>query len=137
MARPSKLTPEITAEFERILSAVPYWETAADYLGLHPSTVWRWLRRGEREPDGPYGTFCKVVKKARAGLEITLAGRVRTEPEAWQRYAWMLERAYPEHWGKRVDITLRKEAERLAVEYGLDADALIAEAERIVTEAHA
>jgi hypothetical protein len=48
--------------------------------------------------------------------------------------AWLLERRHPEEWGRRdrVDFTIRKEAERLAGQLGLDAAALIQDAERIV-----
>ena len=132
--RPSKLTPALIAQFVPLLEAVPYWQTAADYLGLPRQTVWAWLRKGERAEHSIYGQFHDVVKKARARTELALAARVRTEPEQWQRFAWMLERAYPEHWGKRLDITLRQEAEYLAAEYGLDRDEVLREVERVLAE---
>ena len=132
--RPSKLTPALIKEFETLLSVVPYWETAADYLELPAVTVYRWMKRGEREPGTLYGEFCRVTKKARARHEISLAREVRQQPLNWQRFAWMLERAFPDHWGKRTEITFRKEAAWVAQEYGLDEKTVLAEVERALAE---
>jgi hypothetical protein len=45
-----------------------------------------------------------------------------------------LERRHPDKYGRRVaiDISLRDEATRLAAQYGLDPEALLAEAESLV-----
>ena len=50
VARPTKLTPAVA---ERILSAIRagnFMEVAARYAGISPSTLYRWLERGD--PDG-------------------------------------------------------------------------------------
>ncbi len=56
----------------------------------------------------------------------------------WQAAAWWLERRKHEDFGRRekVDMTLdaKKDAERVAAGLGLDADAVLAEAERILKE---
>ena len=42
-----KCTPEITAEFAKLIRAGNYFETAAAFLGIYPKTAYRWLQRGE------------------------------------------------------------------------------------------
>lgn len=45
--RPTKCTPELTAEFANLMAAGNYLETACDFLGIHKTTVYRWLNRAE------------------------------------------------------------------------------------------
>ena len=51
----------------------------------------------------------------------------------WQAAAWKLERRYPDEWGRRdrLELDVKREAERLAQEHGLDAGQLIHLADRI------
>ena len=59
--------------------------------------------------------------------------------KSWQAAAWWLERRKHEDYAQRqrvdMNVDLHRVAEKLADADGLDADALIAEAERIVSEA--
>ena len=48
---------------------------------------------------------------------------------------FLLEAHRPERYRETIRIDLRREAERLAAELGVDAEAAIAEAERLVAEA--
>lgn len=61
-------------------------------------------------------------------------------PGQWTAAAWWLERRKWQDYGRheRVEVTLdvRKEAERLAAELGIDSADAIAEAERILAESH-
>lgn len=141
IGRPSKaeqlLTPEILEAVGQLLAEGNFKETVADFLGIDRKTWWNWEQRGEREPDSIYGEFFHVVKKASAAAEILLVRSIRLGFEGWQSKAWIAERRFPQHWGKRVEITLRHETERLAEEHGLDADELYREAQRIAEEAAA
>lgn len=137
--RPSKaehlLTPEMIAAVGLLLAEGNFKDTVSDFLGIDRKTWWNWEQRGEREPDSIYGEFLHVVKKASATAEILLLRGIRVGAPGWQGQAWIAERRFPERWGKRVDITIRREAERLAAELGMDPSDLIAEAERIASEA--
>jgi hypothetical protein len=141
IGRPSKaeqlLTPEMLQEIGNLLAEGHFKETVADALGIHRATWWRWEQLGESNPGSIYADFCNVVKKASAVGEILLVRSIRAGFEGWQSKAWIAERRFPQRWGKRVEITLRHEAERLAQEHGLDPDELYREAQRIAEEAAA
>lgn len=136
--RPSKaeqlLTPQMLEEVGLLLAEGHYKETVSDFLGIHRATWWTWEQRGDAEPGSIYEQFRDVVKKASAAGEILLVRQIRAGGPEWQRLAWITERRFAQRWGKRYEITIRQEAERLAAEHGVDAAALIAEAEKIASE---
>ncbi len=47
MARPSKLTPEITKRLTEAIRAGNYYEAACGYAGIHYSTFRKWMQKGE------------------------------------------------------------------------------------------
>lgn len=84
-------------------------------------------------------TFLDAVKKAENEAEQRFLGQVAQAAKTnWQAAAWWLERRKHEDFSRRekVDMTLdaKKDAERVAAGLGLDAEAVLAEAERIVKE---
>lgn len=109
-------------------------ETAAEYAGIDRSTYFRWMQKGARRA-GPYRDFRDAIMKARVEVEIAHVVIIeQAMAKSWQAAAWWLERRRNDRWGRReaLDVTIRREAERLAQETGLDADEIIAEAERLV-----
>ena len=53
-------------------------EAAAEAEGVAATTVREWLRRGKREPDGPFGEFvraCEPVVEAEAPMSVGEAER--------------------------------------------------------------
>ena len=88
--------------------------------------------------------YVDVVKRAATEGKVTeyfdprgnLSRRV-TEYD-WRAAAWMLERRMTDTYGQRQKVDMRVDidaaAEKVANETGLDKDALVAEAERLVTE---
>ena len=136
--RPSKaeqlLTPEMLEHVGKLLAEGHYQETVSDFLGIRRETWWAWMQRGEREPESIYAEFSNVVKKASAAAEIMLAQEIRYGADNWQSRAWIMERRFPKRWGKRVEITLREEAKRLAADLGVPEATVVAEAERIAAE---
>jgi transposase len=116
--RPTDLTPEVVADAARLLPTVLYLSTVADYIGVHRTTVQRWLRRGREEEkrlrnprakskpsEALYLQFRIAHKKALAAGEIRAAGVIRkAASEHWQAAAWILERRFPERWGRDRSI---------------------------------
>ena len=128
MARPTKYTPETVKRIVDALAAGNTRRAAAAYGGIDEDTLGRWLRR--------YADFADAVKNAEAQAEVGHVARIAQASAAgtWQASAWWLERRRHADWGKvdRVEVEIRRAAEKLADEYGLDATELIREAEEIV-----
>lgn len=94
--RKTKYTPETV---ERIIEAVRMGATyklACAYAGIGQSIFHHWM---STKPD-----FAAAVKEAEAAGSLELLKRIQREVEngAWQAAAWMLERRYPESYGRRV-----------------------------------
>ena len=96
MARPTKLTPERRDRIVKAMGAGNYLEAAARSAGVHPSTVYRWLERAEREPDGLYRDFAEEVRRAEADAEVHAVAIVRRAmAEDWKAALAYLERRHP------------------------------------------
>lgn len=117
-----------------------YNAVAAENGGISERTFYYWLERGEKATKGIYFQFLHAIKKARADAETERVGKIREygmgtravekwtitrangdfeEHESygtgnWQALAWLLERQYPERWGRRDKVELTdKEGEQL------------------------
>lgn len=127
MARPTKYDDEVAKKICSYLRQGNTRKAACAASGISDQTFANWQKR--------YLDFLERVKKAEAEAETAhvenIAHAARTY---WQASAWWLERRHREDWGRRdqLDVNLRRDAERLAAENGLDAEAIIREAERIV-----
>lgn len=116
MARPTKLTPEIS---KRICEAIRIGATrlfAAEYADIDESTFYRWIERGNNEESGPFHEFCKALKRAEAEGVVTCLSRIQSAAVGkikengklsdykgqWQAAAWILERRHPKEYGKQI-----------------------------------
>ena len=138
--RPTKYSRAIHAAIVTNLEAGMSRTTAAELAGIARQTLNDWAGM---PPDwqGKYPTFSHDVRtaiaraKARATVTITKAIR-EGDVQAAFRYLALQER---EEWGERkqvdVNVEIRQLAERIAAESGVDADELMAEAERIAAGA--
>lgn len=142
MVRPTKLTPEIATGIVTLIQHGVHPPIAAGAYGVARSTYHEWIARGEdRDPLRPsepiYIEFAEAVARAEEQSEAALVHlavqKVRTTAEALA----VLERRFGERWMNRREITVnfRREAEKLAAQTGLDADEIMAEAEKIFAEA--
>ena len=134
--RPSKLTPELTVELYRLIGEEGLTQTgAAAAVGIHRATFQRWKAAGREARSGRFRDFCDALERAEAEFERThlqrigsgdpdVETRVRerngeeieritiTRPPDWRRSAWLLERRWPERYGRRhvkVDTELKAE----------------------------
>lgn len=118
--RKSKLLadPEIITKLVNALRAGNYMEHAADYAGVHVSTVYRWLEKGsielERRAQGYKADrkleqlceLCEAVKKARGEAVVRAMALIQNAASSgtWQASAWFLERTQPNFFGRRTEI---------------------------------
>lgn len=102
MARPTKLNFDTHNKIITAIRAGNYIETAAAYAGVNKSTLYEWLKRGEREKqraaensryrirksEEPYVEFSNAVEKALAEAEIRdVAIIAKAAQEQWQAAA--------------------------------------------------
>ena len=121
--RPTKLTPEVIAEFEKALASGCYVETAAAYVGVHRDSYYEWLRRGREEKNRVNGgmngrkvkqkeelyvEFSDTISRALASAEIRDIARIDLAGnEDWRALAWKRERRNPDRWGRaeRLEVS--------------------------------
>src|SRR5262245_51006007 len=100
MARPTKLTPQLQEHVCRLVAAGVPKETAARASGLAPSSLRAWPAKG-RKGRVVYVAFLAALKKAEAEAEAAAFAVVRTAaPTCWQAAAWVLERRWPQRYGR-------------------------------------
>jgi len=110
--------PEIVTKLVNALRAGNFMEHAADYAGVHVSTVYRWLEKGNGElerreqgykPDRSLDQLCELceaVKKAKGEAVVRAMALIQNAASngTWQASAWFLERTQPNFFGRRTEI---------------------------------
>lgn len=108
IGRPPKLTPEMIEQICDLLIQGSSIASAAMLTGISESTIYRWLTMGKAEgADSIYVELVARVSEAIESSEFELLQRMRiagSKPEHWRATAWMLERRFPEKFGKNVNI---------------------------------
>lgn len=134
MGRPTKLTPDKHDRIITALKAGNYFETAARYAGVDPSTAHRWLNRGKDE-DAPteYQEFRNAVESARAEAEARNVALIQQAANTgtWQAAAWFLERTAHQRWGRKQSLEVSG-AGGEPVQIDVDAGALEAKVRAIL-----
>jgi len=115
--RKTKLTPEVQEKIAALLMRGNFIETAAAAAGVTATSVRTWLRRGNaerlrtesgdpREGERVYADFAAAVEYAQAIGEARHVKIIDDAAQAgtYRASTWMLERMYPERWGKREVI---------------------------------
>jgi len=100
MGRKTKLTPELSEKIANYISTGNYDCVVCGLVGIHVSTYYRWLSMGEKAKKGQYKEFYDAIKKAEAAREMKWIRDIDADT-SWQSKAWLLERRYPERWGKK------------------------------------
>ena len=115
--RPPKLTDERIEMIGAALMAGNYMDTCAALAGIDRETLRLWMRRGRDELDrrgcgqkaqrgnAKHVKLVRAIDMAVAQGEASNLNIIRKAgKEHWQAVAWMLERRFPEKWGKKVRI---------------------------------
>jgi transposase-like protein len=128
MARPSKYRPETLAKIEEALRGGNTRRAASAYAGINENTFGRWMLR--------FRDFAERVTRAETAAEMSMVAVVVKAANAGDgkmAFAW-LERRRHQDWGKvdRLEIEIRRTAERVAAQTGADPDWLVKRAAEIV-----
>src|SRR5689334_19223685 len=112
----TRLTPELTTRIVDLVRAGNYIETAAKAAGIHKSTYYSWLRRGEEaaeaesrdEPvtdeEAAFVDFYRQVSQAEGQAEADALAAVREADKGWQAHMTYLERRFANRWRQQSGI---------------------------------
>lgn len=116
----SKLTPAVAAAVLEGLANGASAREAAAAAGVAHRTFYYWQTAADADPDSIYAEFRDMVAQARAQAELANVAIVRRAADTtWQAAAWLLERAYPERWGRRDAIHTTGDVQhRIVFEFG-------------------
>ena len=96
--RPTKCTPEAQTKIVQAIAGGNYREVAAQWAGVAPDTLGRWLSRNRE----PYLTFRRAVLEAEQAAEIRAVALVMKAAAEDPKHAeWWLERKFHERWGRK------------------------------------
>ena len=69
-------------------------------IGISERTFYKWLNEPKSENQIQFG---QSLKNAESEFKAALRSRImRASDDSWQAAAWMLERLYPDEYGKKV-----------------------------------
>src|SRR3954454_5645656 len=117
------LTRELTTRIVELVRAGNYVETAAKAAGIHKSTYYSWMRRGEEaaeaenrgdpvaDADAAFADFYRQVSQAEGQAEADAVAAVREADRGWQAHMTYLERRFATRWRQQSGIRYAKEPE--------------------------
>jgi transposase len=104
--RPTKLTPDVQELIvDGINAGLTYGMTCAR-AGVTYATFYNWLKKGEVAKSGVLMEFFDAVSRAKADSALRLVSQITLQaPTDWRAAAFMLERRFPDDYGKRTEVT--------------------------------
>lgn len=109
LVKPTVLTAEVQRRIiEAIVGGDPL-QTAVRRSGISYEGFYYWrcrLKEGHKDAL-IYTDFFKAVNLAQNEAEHLILRQLLESAYGWQRFAWVLERRYNNHWGKQVTINLK------------------------------
>ena len=104
MARPCKLTDEIQQRIGENISLGLTYSLAAEAAGITYKTFNEYMNKGKTDKSGKYFQFYQYIQKCNADGAWELLTRLNDAAKAGncQVCMWILERRFPEEFGRRV-----------------------------------
>lgn len=122
---PFKLTQELQEKICAGLRAGNYIQVVCEANHINPGTFYNWMERGKEKRGKEFIAFFNAARESIAYSEMKLVvsidrhangravqmdsqGRVIHEqvPSDWRAAAWLLERKFPDRWGKRDQMKI-------------------------------
>lgn len=103
--RPGELTPFLTKEICKDARLGMPQVRIAEFACIDPSTLSKWLDRGQREKSGPYRALWTEFRRAQGEAYREALRNVRTAAMEDPGFSkWWLSRVDPGFWGRRDNI---------------------------------
>lgn len=114
MARPEKLTLELTEQIASLVRDGNSPSTSAVLCGISSSTFFNWMKRG-RGQEPRFLEFSESIERASSQAVIRCVAHIhRAAVDGhWRAAAWLLERTRPEQYGKRSRGVMERDTNRL------------------------
>lgn len=109
MARPTKLTPEITKKFVDAIRVGATQRIAALYAGVTDDTIINWRTR--------HPEFAEAIREAEGAGAVQSLAKIEQAASAgdWRAAAWKMERRFPQEYGKTVQEVQGKDGTDLTI----------------------
>ena len=95
-----KLNKDLIARLAGLIANGNYHAQACAMCHIGTTTFYRWLETGEHEETGIYKDLWDAIKDAEARSEAVFIQQI-VRDESWQSKVWLLERRFPERWGRK------------------------------------
>ena len=104
MARPCKLTSDIQKKIGDGISLGLTYSLAANSAGITYQTLNQWISKGKTDKSGKYFQFSQYIQKCNADAAKKCLERLNEAAKAGNCTVcmWILERRFPEDFGRRV-----------------------------------
>jgi hypothetical protein len=101
MARPAKLTPELTQEITTHIRDGNSPTISATLVGISSSTYFNWMSKGSNQ-EPKFMEFLESIERAKAQSIVNRVAYIARAADGgnWRAAAWLLERIAPESFGK-------------------------------------
>ncbi len=105
--RARKLTPDLAARILALVRAGHAPQGAARASGVGVTTWKGWLRAGRAGTDPEYARLVEDLEDAQEQSKAVLLSRLlQAAKDDWRASAWLLERRWPEEFGRRDQLVL-------------------------------
>ena len=121
MARPSKLSPDITKRIGENIALGLTYSLAAEAAGITYQTFHEWHKKGKNSKSGEYFEFYKFIQKCNADAAKKCLERLNEAAKAGNCTVcmWILERRFSEDFGRRqyrkMDIVSENKNENVKI----------------------
>ena len=121
MARPSKLSPDITKRIGENIALGLTYSLAAEAAGITYQTFNEWHKKGKNSKSGEYFDFYKFIQKCNADAAKKCLERLNEAAKAGNCTVcmWILERRFSEDFGRRqyrkMDIVSENKNENVKI----------------------
>ncbi len=105
MGRPSKLTDETVEKLVEMIELGATYAHACNYAGVSYDSFNSWRNQGKNAKNGKYLKFLNIIKKAEGNATrkwLKVIEDAAEESRNWVAAAWLLERRYPDDFGKQI-----------------------------------
>lgn len=113
VAHPQKLTRTVCDKICEGVLKGNYITTVCRSVGISSATYYIWKKKGEKGIE-PYKEFYERVTEAEAQAEMDILNVIYTsaiDQGNWLSSAWILERKYPDRFGKREKMALQSDTD--------------------------